>query len=212
MNMSASTVTQLLDAGALGGCALNAPDGAPLNYGSLRQLVSDTIKALNVNGIGRNDRVAIVLDNGAEMAAVFLCISAGATAAPLNPGYRADEFEFYLSDLKAKLLIVEDGKTSPALDVARKLNIPLVRLAPMPGSGAGSFRLIFDPSAASKAAQPGAATPEDIALVLHTSGTTSRPKIVPLMQRNICASAHHIRKTLAFTASDRGLNIMPLFH
>ena len=56
--------------------------------------MSDTLAALNARGIGRNDRVAIVLDNGPEMAAAFLCISAGATAAPLNPAYRADEFEF----------------------------------------------------------------------------------------------------------------------
>jgi acyl-coenzyme A synthetase/AMP-(fatty) acid ligase len=60
----------------------------------------------NAQGVGRNDRVAIVLDNGPEMAVAFLCIAAGATAAPLNPAYRADEFEFYLSDLNARLLIV----------------------------------------------------------------------------------------------------------
>ena len=51
-----------------------------------------------------------------------------------------------------------------------------------------------------------------MALVLHTSGTTSRPKIVPLLQRNLAASARHIRTTLALTPEDRCLNIMPLFH
>ena len=51
-----------------------------------------------------------------------------------------------------------------------------------------------------------------MALVLHTSGTTSRPKIVPLSQRNLVASATHIGRTLRFTPADRGLNIMPLFH
>jgi acyl-CoA synthetase (AMP-forming)/AMP-acid ligase II len=53
---------------------------------------------------------------------------------------------------------------------------------------------------------------DDVALVLHTSGTTSRPKIVPLTHRNVCASAQHIAKSTAFSASDRGLNVMPLFH
>jgi acyl-CoA synthetase (AMP-forming)/AMP-acid ligase II/aryl carrier-like protein len=51
-----------------------------------------------------------------------------------------------------------------------------------------------------------------VALVLHTSGTTSRPKLVPLTQANLCASAHHIRATLALSATDRCLNLMPLFH
>src|SRR6185312_10905362 len=56
------------------------------------------------------------------------------------------------------------------------------------------------------------AAPDDIALVLHTSGTTSRPKIVPLAQKNICASARNISSTLRLTAADRDLVIMPLFH
>ncbi len=164
-------------------------------------------------GIGRNDRVAIVLDNGPEMAAAFVSVAAGATAAPLNPGYRADEFEFYLRDLNARLLIIERDKASPAIDVANKLGIPIARVAATREHGAGGFTLIFpERQAALPPARSGAASVDDIALVLHTSGTTSRPKIVPLAQRNVCASARNVRQTLAFAASDRGLNIMPLFH
>ncbi len=85
--------------------------------------------------MGRNDRVAIVLDNGPEMAAAFLCVAAGSTAAPLNPVYRAEEFEFYLSDLKAKILVIEQGKSSPAVEVADKLGIPVVRLVATPRAG-----------------------------------------------------------------------------
>src|SRR6266404_897564 len=207
------TVLDLLEAGAPGAPALSAPGGAPLTYRALRQLARDTLSALNAMGIGRNDRVAIVLDNGPEMAAAFVSVAAGATAAPLNPGYRADEFEFYLTDLKAKLLIIERDKPSPATDVASKLGIPIARVAATREHGAGAFTLIFsEGQPASLPARPGPAAADDIALVLHTSGTTSRPKIVPLAQRNVCASARNVRQTLAFTASDRGLNIMPLFH
>ena len=109
------TVLDLLEAGAPGAPALSAPGGAPLMFRALRQLARDTLSALNAMGIGRNDRVAIVLDNGPEMAAAFVSVAAGATAAPLNPGYRADEFEFYLTDLKAKLLIIERDKSSPEI-------------------------------------------------------------------------------------------------
>jgi acyl-CoA synthetase (AMP-forming)/AMP-acid ligase II len=168
---------------------------------------------LAAHGIGPNDRVAIVLDNGPEMAAAFLSIAGAATAAPLNPTYRAEEFEFYLTDLRAKLLVVARGKESPAIDVAEKLGVPIARLVAHPERGAGSFDLDFPSGAAMEAprsARP--VTPDDIALVLHTSGTTSRPKIVPLSHRNICASAANIRRTLSLTASDRGLVIMPLFH
>src|SRR6266850_3994978 len=213
MSNSPATVLELLEAGAPGATALSTPGGAPLTYQALRQLARDTLSALNAKGIGRNDRVAIVLDNGPEMAAAFVSAAAGATAAPLNPGYRADEFEFYLRDLNAKLLIIERDKPSPAIDVASKLGIPIARVAATREHGAGTFTLLFpEEQPASLPARPGPAAADDIALVLHTSGTTSRPKIVPLAQRNVCASARNIRATLALTPADRGLNIMPLFH
>jgi acyl-CoA synthetase (AMP-forming)/AMP-acid ligase II len=211
-----ATVMELVRAGTDTATALSTPGGSPLSYGQLRAVIGETVAALNGHGIGRNDRVAIVLDNGPHMASAFLAVAAGATAAPLNPGYRADEFEFYLTDLRAVLLIVETGKTSPAIDVATRLGIPVARLAPDAGRGAGAFTLEFPPGSSAtgthQADQPGAAGPDDIALVLHTSGTTSRPKIVPLCQRNICASAYNVRTTLALTSGDRALNIMPLFH
>jgi acyl-CoA synthetase (AMP-forming)/AMP-acid ligase II len=212
MTTSVATVTRLLEAGDDEATALTMPGGTPLSYRALRAVVGETITALNAHGIGRNDRVAIVLDNGPHMASAFLAVAAGATAAPLNPGYRADEFEFYLTDLRAGLLIVEAGKTSPAIDVANKLHVPIARLVPTPARGAGAFTLELPAGSAAKAKQPGPAEPDDIALELHTSGTTSRPKIVPLSQRNICTSAHNVRATLQLTASDRALNIMPLFH
>ena len=213
MSSLPTTVLELLEAGAPGATALSTPGGAPLTYEALRQLARDTLSTLNARGIGRNDRVAIVLDNGPEMAAAFVSVAAGATAAPLNPGYRADEFEFYLRDLNAKLLIIERDKASPAIDVANKLGIPIARVAATREHGAGGFTLNFpEGQAALPPARLGAASVDDIALVLHTSGTTSRPKIVPLAQRNVCASARNVRQTLAFAASDRGLNIMPLFH
>lgn len=202
----------LIKTGADGATALSAPGGVPLTYKGLRALVDRTIADLNAQGIGRGDRVAIVLANGPEMAAAFIAIAAGTTSAPLNPAYKAEEFEFYMTDLKAKLLVVAEGDASPAVGVAEKLGVKIVRLKPTPEQGAGSFTLAFADQSGKPAANGGPAEPEDIALVLHTSGTTSRPKIVPLKQSNVCASARNIRTSLAFTAEDRGLNIMPLFH
>ena len=213
MSDSPSTITGLLERGDAKATALSSPGGVPLTYGALRSLVSDTMAALGGRGIGANDRVAIVLDNGPEMAAAFLTIGAAATAAPLNPAYRADEFEFYLTDLKAKLLVAAPGKDSPAVDVARRLGIPVASLVARPERGAGSFALEFVGGAtAGHLPKPRATVPDDIALVLHTSGTTSRPKIVPLAQRNVCASARSIRASLALSEGDCGLVIMPLFH
>ena len=209
--MNAETISALLEAGADDAPALSAPGGTPpLKYRDLRALMAQIAETLASLGIGPGDRVGIVLDNGPEMAAAFLSIGAAATAAPLNPSYRAEEFEFYLTDLDAKLLVVAAGKDSPAVGVAQKLGVPIARLTPHPERGAGTFSLQSEGAGKARVVKP--ATPDDIALVLHTSGTTSRPKIVPLAHKNIAASAENIRKTLALTASDRGLVIMPLFH
>ena len=208
------SIATLLEVGQDEAIAIGAPEGVPpLRYKGLRTLARCTVESLNSLGVGRNDRVAIVLPNGPEMAAAFVSIAAGATTAPLNPAYRADEFEFYLTDLKAKALIVESGSESPAREVAQKLGVPLIELVPQRGEGAGTFTL--KPMAGKRASAParlGMGGSEDTALVLHTSGTTSRPKIVPLLQRNVLATARHIVQTLQLTPGDICLNIMPLFH
>ncbi|MBB2484596.1 AMP-binding protein [Mitsuaria sp. WAJ17] len=190
--------------------ALRAPGRHALSHGELRALIERSVQQLNAWGMGRNDRVAIVLPNGPEMAACFLACACGVASAPLNPAYRAEEFDFYLRDLQARALIVEEGSDSPAVAVAQALGVPLIRLQAL--EAAGDFRLAGDFGSGAASAQGGMARPDDVSMVLHTSGTTSRPKIVPLSQRNLCASAAHIRRTLQFNAADRGLNIMPLFH
>ena len=205
----ASTVNDLIQTGRDEASAIGAPGRAPLTHKALRELSRRTIADLNAMGIGRNDRVAIVLPNGPEMAAAFIAIACGATTAPLNPAYRAEEFDFYLSDLNAKALLILEGMESPALAVAEARNIPIIKLRP--GSAAAEFQLSGG-AVVAPAAQGGNAQETDIALVLHTSGTTSRPKIVPLSQANVTASAYHIGRSLALTKDDVCLNIMPLFH
>lgn len=189
--------------------AITSPGRSPLSYAQLRSLIETNLAAFNKIGIGKGDRVAMVLPNGPEMATAFLTVAAGATAAPLNPGYQAPEFEFYLSDLNAKALLIQAEMDSPARQVAAQLSIPIIDLIPSPNQPAGSFTLGGITSAGEAAIYSG---PNDEVLVLHTSGTTSRPKIVPLSQRNICTSAWNISITLALTPDDLCLNIMPLFH
>jgi acyl-CoA synthetase (AMP-forming)/AMP-acid ligase II len=142
------------------------------------------------------------------MASAFVALSAGAVTAPLNPAYRQDEFHFYMEDLQVKALMVEEGSASPAREAAARLGIPVIEL--VPGRKAGEFTLAAGRQA--EARFPGRADADDVALVLHTSGTTSRPKIVPLSHANLIASAGNIVRTLNLTAGDRCLNIMPLFH
>ena len=211
----ARTVAELLQNGLLqngnaNAPAVLAPERPPLTFAALRDHLERTRQTLNGFGLGRNDRLALVLPNGPEMATAFLSVATAATTAPLNPAYRANEFDFYLADLDVRAMIVQTGLDSPAIAVARQRGIPIIELTPALDRAAGLFTLNADLRGAPAAAGP--AAPDDVALVLHTSGTTSRPKIVPLLQRNICASAAHIRDALQLTPADRCLNLMPLFH
>jgi len=210
---SFTTLSEMIARQRPDGIAISAPAARPMNYGELNALVSRTVQTLNRLGIGRGDRVGLVLPNCPEMATAFVAVASACTCAPLNMAYRADEFEFYLSDLNAKALIVAQGSDTPARSVAAKLGIQVIELQAMPERGAGDFDLTAPgTSAAGTPGAVGMALTDDVALILHTSGTTSRPKIVPLSHRNVCASARNISQTLQLTETDVELHIMPLFH
>ena len=178
-----------------------------MTYGDLKVLTLNVRQALRAAGIGAQDRVAIVLPNGPEMAAAFVTVAQSTTTAPLNLAYKEDEFAFYLKDLKAKAIIVETGYDGPARSVAKRFDMIVIELTAT--DPAGSFTL--STTATGNAADTLPAS-DDVALILHTSGTTSRPKIVPLLQSNVAASAVNVRESLALTRDDCCLNVMPLFH
>ena len=191
--------------------AVGAPGRPWLDGAGLARLAASVAATLAEHGIGAGDRVGIVLQTGPEMATAFLAVGAACCAAPLNPAYKADEFAFYLSDLKpAAIVLAADGPPAAA-EVAGRLGIPVLKLSVTEGEAAGLFRL-DGPAPAGQAKPVRVAGPDDPALVLHTSGTTARPKIVPLTNRNVVASANHIARSLALQPTDICLNVMPLFH
>ena len=185
--------------------AIRAPDREPLSYLALRSQTERTGRMLRGAGIGPEDRVAIVLPNGPAIAGAFVCMAPWCAVAPLNPAYKPDEFDFYLSDLDASALVFAEGGAGPALEVAMQRGLRVLRLEE--GSPAGAFALSTDREAPAEPRR-GDAT----ALVLHTSGTTSRPKMVPLTLANLRASARNIARTLSLSPADTCLNVMPLFH
>ena len=199
------TIRDLLSAGGDDATALVNVEGESLTYRDLRERVGALSDQLRSQGVGPSDRIAIVLPNGPEMALAFLAATHAGCAAPLNPKYRESEFRFYLEDLKAKILITPDGGHPEAEAAAGEDVVKVAALGHM-----GSLKFRGDKSIQSHGgAQPGR---DDGALVLHTSGTTSRPKIVPLRQCNLVASAGNVAASLSLDESDRSLNVMPLFH
>ncbi len=214
--MENRTVWQLLEARAQGcadDVALISGGGRAYTYGELWRQVERTAGALAGRGICRNDRVAIVLPDGPEMVVTFLATVAVAASAPLNPAYSLDDFLFYLGDLRARVLITAEGTAPLAQQAAAKLGIPvlLVREA----SRGESLLPAPDACASAGAGEEKVgewAQSQDVALVLHTSGTTAKPKQVPLLHQNLAYSARNIAQSLGLGAGDRCLNVMPLFH
>jgi acyl-CoA synthetase (AMP-forming)/AMP-acid ligase II len=200
-----------LIAGASGARTIGAPGRAWLDGAGLGRLADSVRATLASHGIGPGDRVAIVLPNGPEMATAFLSVAAACCAAPLNPAYKEDEFAFYLDDLRPAAIVLAEGEGQPAGTVAARLGIPVLTLVPDAAGAAGAFTLRAAGGTGAGAA-PRPPRADDPALVLHTSGTTARPKIVPLTNANVVASAGHIAASLALTPDDICLNVMPLFH
>ena len=147
--------------------AVEAPGRVPMTYGRLFAHMKEVGRSLRSFGLGRDDRIAIVLPNGPDLATAFLCVSAVATSAPLNPAYREEEFDYYLTDLNVKALIVESGTDSPAAAAAFQRGIPVITLCPAPGAEAGVFNL-----EGKERHTPGEldfAEPRDTALLLNES-------------------------------------------
>jgi len=182
--MAAATLNRLLEVGQPDDLAIDVPGGVRLTYRELREQVAAVADELSRLGLGRGDRIALVLPNGVEAIVLFLAAATVGTAAPLNAAYKEEEFRFYFDDIDSRALVVPPG---------------------------GRIRL---ESEARRDASRSAGGPadEDVALVLHTSGTTSRPKLVPLRQRNLFASARTIAETYKLAPDDIALCVMPLFH
>jgi acyl-CoA synthetase (AMP-forming)/AMP-acid ligase II len=188
--------------------AILAPDCPPLSYRRLYRHIDDIGRILRTKGIGRDDRLAVLMPNGPELAVAIVAVAANAACASINPAYSAEEFDRYLADLKPRALVLAAKVDSPARRVAQARGVPVFDLTPT-GEAAGLFTL-----AGAAAGKPSSdpVGPGATALFLFTSGTTSRPKIVPLTHVNICTSAFSAVAALQLSEADRCLNVLPLFH
>jgi oxalate---CoA ligase len=200
-------LSELLTRGDPGAAAFVVPgDGQVLTYAQVADGVDALARRLAGAGIGRGDKVAFSLPNGPEVILLLLAIAAlGAAAAPLNPAYTEPEFTFFLTDIAPRLFLVPAGRLPDAVAAAAATGTTVVPVEP---SASGPVLTAAGRAAASY--EPGG--PDDIAVILHTSGTTSRPKQVPLRQRNLMASAGTIARHYRLGPADVSFCVMPLFH
>ena len=188
---------------------IQAPDESNITYKDLLKYVDNTFNQLSSLNIKKGERIALALENGSAMACTFVAIASNFTSCPLNPAFTKEEFKFYYDDLKVKAVIIEENKLIQAREAAEELNIEIIDLKKKTSSN--FIKLNIEINNTNKNYSPDS-NEDDIAMILHTSGTTSRPKMVPLTHKNLMASAKNISTTLNLNKNDKCLNIMPMFH
>jgi acyl-CoA synthetase (AMP-forming)/AMP-acid ligase II len=185
-------------------------NGRGLTYGQLREQVESTHDLMAHLRVGPDDTIAYSLPNGPETAALFLALASYCRVAPLNPNYTATEVALSLADLQPRALVALPGAMQAA-EAARMQGVALICLETDDAREPGKYRLQVAGSQPDVGPRPEIGA-DPIALLLHTSGTTARPKLVPLTQRNLCLSAAAISQLLELQPGDRCLSVMPLFH
>ncbi len=200
-------IRSLLETGEPNHAAVILADRAT-TYQQLVEQVDQAAQQLTNLGFRKGDRIGLAFPNGLEMIVSFLAASTVGTAAPLNPAYTRDEFKFYLEDTAARGLIVPRSGADEARAAAREINVAVIDCAIDEN---GQLQLSSQ-EALKEGSGDDAKGREDIALILHTSGTTSRPKRVPLAHQNLITSARNVADTYQLSASDVSLCVMPLFH
>ncbi|MGE5248462.1 MAG: acyl--CoA ligase [Verrucomicrobiota bacterium] len=204
---TALTLLDLLEHGAPEAPALLAPGRTVLTFRDVRGQVLRLAEKLAALGLGRGDRIAIAMENGPELVLSLLAAAVCGTAVPLNPKYRAAEFGFYYEDGNVRALIAAPGSVSEAYAAARPET--LVIHAETDASGRLALEPVGPVGRPRSLEAPG---PDDVAILLHTSGTTRNPKRVPIRQRNLAASVANVVRACALTPADVSLCVMPLFH
>ena len=190
--------------------AIIAPGRPPLRFADLPRRLESIRRALHHSGVGRGDRVVVTLPQGADMAVCYLGVAACATCVPLNPAYTEAELARILERIAPAAVVVPVGEGGVIRAVAATRGLPVIDLITGENAPAGTFVL---QGPARPLASPAAwATAEDIALIVLTSASTEREKLVPLKHRQLLANARATVAHFALGPADRSLQVAPMFH
>ncbi len=205
-NASPTTLLGLTDSVPATNTAIIVPEqNLKISYAALRENVTALAESLTAAGVQRGDRIGMAMPNGLACVVSFLASSMAATSAPLNPGYKDEEFQFYLDDTNAKVILLPpeglpDARTAAQAKGVRMLIVDTDADGRVTIQGVAERKSIPPPSI------------DDVALILHTSGSTGRPKRVPLSHRNLSISSRNVARSYALSQDDVSLCVMPLFH
>jgi acyl-CoA synthetase (AMP-forming)/AMP-acid ligase II len=189
--------------------AILAPGYTSMTYGTLWMQTREVVSALRRIGVGRTDRVAVVLPHGPEAAVAMVAVAAGAVCVPLSPGFTEDEYRRYFGELRLSALLTSGDVNSASRRVAQSMGIQIIEVSKRRSKVAGAFSV---GKASRGSVDDDFASSADDAFILMTSGSTSRPKTVPLTHASVCRAAGNIGAVLQLKSRDRLLNVLALYH
>jgi len=196
----------ILNSGQDEDTAITIPDNCKINYFELKKLVNETSEKLIDHGAQNEKPIVIVLKNNGEFIITFLAVTnTSAIAAPLNSGFTEEEFNFYLDDINPSMVITTEGNLVIKQAKSKNIAVSIVSFEN------GILKMDFDSNKVNKK-DTNRPNENNSCLFLHTSGTTSRPKGVPLKHKNLLESLKNIVDTYDLKNTDIAMVVMPLFH
>src|SRR5579859_4431353 len=170
--------------------ALRTAEGARISAGELAERTATAAGRYAAAGLVPGDRVLMSAGPGVDLVVAYVAaLRYGLTVVPVNTAYTAPEVAAVAAQAK------------PAMSVVDRDGFP----GPVTGPDLGALPRPVDVSL-------DRARPDDVALIVYTSGTTGPPKGAPLTHRNLLASAHAVRIAWRWTPEDRLALCLPLFH
>jgi acyl-CoA synthetase (AMP-forming)/AMP-acid ligase II/thioesterase domain-containing protein len=194
-----------------GSHALEGVDGRAMTYGELKSKIRWVVGVLNRAGYHRGDRFATALNNGPEQFAAIIALMAGFTVAPINPTLKEEEMARHMKLTRVKAVVVDD-MACPATKVARSLGMEVYELTKADGGDTLVFGLKGKGMDNAPEPEPEFATEDDLIAIFGTSGTTGRPKLVPVKQSSIFWSHHFYMKVFRDWQKTRYLAVLPIFY
>ncbi|WP_288193143.1 malonyl-CoA synthase [uncultured Phyllobacterium sp.] len=183
-------------------------NGRTWTYGDMLRCSGQIASTLDYLGVVPGDRVAVQVEKSAEALMLYLaCIRCGAVYLPLNTAYTLAELDYFIGDAEPRLVVATPQAADGIKAVASKYRALVETLD---DDGGGSLMHIASGQPADFPDSPRA--PDDLAAILYTSGTTGRSKGAMLTHDNLLSNALTLRAYWQFTAKDRLIHALPIFH
>jgi malonyl-CoA/methylmalonyl-CoA synthetase len=188
---------------------LETPDGRTLTYGQMEEAAGCVANALVGLGVKVGDRVAVHVEKSVENLLLYLGVMRmGAVFLPLNTSYTATELDYFIGDAEPSLVVCAPGELDDVAAIAARHGNPAVETLGTRGEGTLWPKVEAAPAEFADVVLD----TDDLGAILYTSGTTGRSKGAMITQGNLASNAIALQDIWRFTAADRLLHSLPIFH